>query len=207
MFRKQALWVTMMLLVVSSVDAAHSIHDFVAHNDLERVSQLLKEHATSVDQANRYDERPLHLAQTPEMIELLIRRGADVNIENHFGDSPLLQAVYRGDHGLVELLIERGANIDHKNRFGDTPLREAARRDLIVMVQILVDRGANLNMQNRHGETVLHAAVRRGNHSMVRVLVAGGAGVDIEDEDGYSPIDLAVGYNMKKELTVQKRRR
>ena len=100
MFRVNALSL-LLLFSTFTVEAANSIHDLVVYNDLERVSRYIKE-GGEVNQANRYDERPLHLARTPEMLKLLIKGGAEVNIENHFGDSPLLQAVYKGDHGLAE---------------------------------------------------------------------------------------------------------
>jgi ankyrin repeat protein len=151
----------MLLILAGPVQAGHSVHELVERNDLQRVQEFIQQ-GHGINRANRYDETPLHLARTPEMIKLLIEGGAEVNIENHFGDSPLLQAVYRGDHGLVELLIRHGANLNHKNRFGDSPLQEAVNRDLIVMATLLVEQGADINAQGKQGDTVLHTAVRRG---------------------------------------------
>lgn len=202
-FNKGAV-LSLLLLAPMSLQAAHSsVHDSVARNDIMQVRNMLKR-GISINKVNRYDEQPLHLARTPEMIELLIKNGADVNIENHFGDSPLMQAVLKGEHELVELLIKHGANINHKNRFGDTPLQEAVNRDLIVMAKILIDNGADVNAQGKHGDTVLHTSVRRGNHSMARVLVQSGAEVDIKNDDDRVALDLAVGRNMKRELVNYK---
>lgn len=200
MFIKSSLLLSLWMFVVAA-DAGYTVHGSVERNDLEEVAQFIQQ-GGAINQANRFDEHLLHLARTPEMIELLIKGGAEVNIENHFGDSPLLQAVYRGHHGLVELLIEYGADLNHKNRFGDTPLREAVNRDLIVMAKLLIERGAELDAQSKSGDTVLHTAVRRGNRAMVRVLVQGGAKMDIENEDGHRALDLALGRGMKSELTI-----
>ncbi len=192
---KRGVLLIAFMLTTSLVRADHSVHEYVERNDLERVKQFIAgKHG--INKANRYKETPLHLARTPEMIELLIKGGANVNIENHFGDSPLLQAVYRGNHGLVELLIKHGADLNHRNRFGDTPLQEAVNRDLIVMAALLVESGADINAQGRHGDTVLHTAVRRGNRAMVHMLVKAGAVMDVENDDGHKASDLAVGRNM-----------
>ena len=197
----KSIYLILLMFVVFSAQAGHSVHEYVERNDLERVKQFIAQ-KHGINQANRYKETPLHLARTPEMIELLIKGGADVNIENHFGDSPLLQAVYRGNHGLVELLIQHGADLNHRNRFGDTPLLEAVNRDLIVMAALLVEHGADINAQGRHGDTVLHTAVRRGNQPMVHMLVEAGATVDIENADGHKAVDLAIGRNMIGEFAL-----
>jgi len=203
MFFNKGAVLALLLLAPLSLQAAHSVHDSVARNDIVQVQKMLKK-GVSINKANRYDEQPLHLARTPEMIELLIKNGADVNIENHFGDSPLMQAVLKGDHELVELLIKHGARINHKNRFGDTPLQEAVNRDLVVMAKILIDNGADVNAQGKHGDTVLHTAVRRGNHTMARVLIQSGAEIDIKNDDDRVANDLAVGRKMKNELVNYK---
>lgn len=198
---KRGILLIVCMLTAALVQAEHSVHELVERNDLERVKQYV-EQKHSINKANRYKETALHLARTPEMVELLIKGGANVNIENHFGDSPLLQAVYRGNHGLVEMLIKHGADLNHRNRFGDTPLQEAVNRDLIVMVALLVERGADINAQGRHGDTVLHTAVRRGNRAMVRMLVQAGAVLDVKNDNGHKAADLAVGRAMVGEFSA-----
>ncbi len=199
----KALLSTTLLLAALTAEASHSVHDSVARNDLVQVKALVKKGA-SLNRPNRYDERPLHLARTAEMMELLIEGGADVNIKNRFGDSPLLQAVFKGDHALAALLIKHGADVNHSNRFGDTPLQEAVNRDLIVMAKMMVDNGASLDVQGKHGDTVLHMAVRRGNRPMVRMLIQAGASTEVKNDDQYIALDLAVGRSMKSDLVNYK---
>ncbi len=202
----RVVFMAMLMLGSYAAEASNSIHLLVERNDMEAVQRYV-EGGGVLSSKNRYEETPLHLARTPEMIELLINAGADVNIENHFGDSPLLQAVYRGHHGLVELLIEKGADLNHRNRFGDTPLQEAVKRDLIVMAEMLIAAGADLDLQNRNGDSVLHIAVRRGNQSMVGLLVRAGTDIEIKNDDEQLAIDLAVGRHIRGELTPVRARR
>ncbi len=60
--------------------------------------------------------------QRKEMCELLLAQGADVNIKNLKGQTPLHSAVRVGDANIVKLLISKGANINAVNKRNRTPL-------------------------------------------------------------------------------------
>ena len=55
--------------------------------------------------------------------------GADVNVKNDVGVTPLHWAVYYGHKEIVELLISNGAGMNAKNSTGLTPLDEAIRNE------------------------------------------------------------------------------
>ena len=91
-------------------------------------------------------------------IELMIRHGADVNISDDEGSTPLLQsldlfwskndcggkACYRnGD--VVRVLLSAGANVNAIDRFGRTSLGKAAAIGNLEAVVALVEAGADLN--------------------------------------------------------------
>lgn len=44
------------------------------------------------------------------MVELLLKNGADVNLQTKCGKSPLQRAVLAGNKGLFQLLLKNGAN-------------------------------------------------------------------------------------------------
>ena len=50
-----------------------------------------------------------------EIAELLIANGADVNVKNDFGPTPLHWAADEGHKEIVELLIANGANVNAKS--------------------------------------------------------------------------------------------
>jgi len=45
-----------------------------------------------------------------DMLEYLLKSGADPNIPNIYGESPLYQAVDIGNHRVINLLLEQGAD-------------------------------------------------------------------------------------------------
>ena len=58
------------------------------------------------------------LVGQPEMVTLLLDQGADVNLRNRDGGTPLHEAAFLGRHDVFDLLIQNGADQDAKNRRG-----------------------------------------------------------------------------------------
>ncbi len=57
-----------------------------------------------------------------EVIELLIRQGADVNAVDRDGGTALLAAAFLGHEEAVDLLVRGGAKVNAANNRGETPL-------------------------------------------------------------------------------------
>jgi len=68
------------------------------------------------------------LHNKPLATELLIGRGADVNLETNSesNDTPLLAAVTTYNTPIMTMLLDAGASPTLANSFGETPLRAAA---------------------------------------------------------------------------------
>ena len=84
-----------------------------SRGDAEGVAVILDEQNQRMDRTN-YRRAPLHLAvvkRRPEAIAALIELGADLNLEDAVGLTPLDQAALIGEHEMVRLLIDGGAAI------------------------------------------------------------------------------------------------
>lgn len=77
----------------------------------------------------------------PELIAMLIDRGADVNVRIENGLTPLMIAV-SGSPRLVRMLVEAGADVNARDDSGVSVLRMAI--DSPENVRILEDAGAKL---------------------------------------------------------------
>ena len=79
----------------------------------------------------------------------LLQHGADANLRDGRGDTPLLVAVTYGQVGFIKLLIAAGAKPNLGNGGGETPLIRAVQRRDLAMVRELIAGGANPDQSDR----------------------------------------------------------
>ncbi|XP_023315546.1 ankyrin-1-like [Trichogramma pretiosum] len=97
------------------------------------------------------------------MVELLLRRGANPNIANAKGWTPL-HIIHKRDYGqgLAELFFKtcddlgQTVLVDARDKEGNTPLHEALINRNRQLVELLVKRGVHLNIAYNDGYTPLH---------------------------------------------------
>ena len=77
-----------------------------------------------------------------EAVQSLIEQGADVNVKDKEGATPLMRSVSRDYNAIVTLLIEKGADVNAKNDWDYTPLKYSTKLNLKNMEQLLRDAGA-----------------------------------------------------------------
>jgi ankyrin repeat protein len=122
-----------------------------------------------------FDQTPLHIMIERgwfELAALLIQRGADVNVADSNGDTPLYAAIRCRNVELAQKLIDAGAIIDRLQRF--SPLHMAVFEDQQIMIDLLLDAGASIDfLQN--GETAVEYAASFGNQPLVHHFLRLGA--------------------------------
>ena len=82
----------------------------------------------------------------PSMLQVLLKRGLNVNLVDEDGSTPLMYAARYGSPDMVRALIDAGADLNAKNKDGETALTIAEKHSLNnwgqAVVQILKQRGA-----------------------------------------------------------------
>ncbi|MEX0940885.1 MAG: ankyrin repeat domain-containing protein [Candidatus Babeliales bacterium] len=126
-----------------------------------------------------------------EIVKLLLKNGAPIDILNNYDDTPLHLASANDQPEIVELLLKYGAPIDITNKTGRTPLHKASRYGYYAVVKLLLEYGAPIDIKDNDGNTPLHYASRNGYHEVVKLLLEYGAPIDIKDEFGDTPLHLA----------------
>ena len=129
---------------------------------------------------------------------MLLAAGADPNLQNLRGNSPLLFASQEGHLDTVRVLIDGGAEIDLPDINGATPLTQVCgslgRADV---ARALLEGGADTEYKDLRGQTALDKAVkyassRRVRHlDVIRVLLEYGADPDKPNREGQSHIATA----------------
>ena len=78
-----------------------------------------------------------------EIAEMLIAKGANLNIQDEDGDVPLHIAVANGNNEIVELLLKKEADINIAGAYGLTPLHIAvAQDDKKTVALLLISKGS-----------------------------------------------------------------
>ncbi len=97
-------------------------------------------------------------------------------------DSPLVDAIKKGDEAAVRSLLAKEAprkgashEINTPGPDGMTPLHWAARTDQIGIVKLLIGGGAQPNAADRYGITPLALAAMNGSAPVIGVLLEAGA--------------------------------
>ena len=173
---------------------------------------ILEKEQVSLNKTNKNGDTPLHLAATVqwkyrfegehnEIVEFLLKCGADVNAENYDDQTPLHIAAKSGRMGIVRILIKHGADVNAGEDIdGWTPIHSAVLSGFCFITEIiicyLVKHGANINTKNTI-EPPLHFAVRlnRRDTSIVECLLKCGADINAKcTENGNTPLHEATRF-------------
>lgn len=104
---------------------------------------------------------------------------------NPASDSPLADAVMRGDSAGLRVLLQQGVDVNEVQGDGMTALHWAASRGNLAATRMLVSAGARLDPVTRNGNyTPLHLAAQNGRAETVKALLAAGANVNATTSSG-----------------------
>jgi ankyrin repeat protein len=95
----------------------------------------------------------------------LIRKGANVNVRDGSGATPLQLAANLGFQEGVEELVAHNADVDQPNDAGETPLITALHRHDIAMMRVLLKAGADPDRADNSGRTARDYALLDGRGS------------------------------------------
>ena len=129
------------------------------------------------------------------LVQLLIERGADVNLlrSNEY-PSALMTAVYSRRPLIVQLLLMHGAHVNVTNYKGMTAMMLVPRiltwRDLAIL-NLLVANGSKINAASYDGNTALTWAADKDDLRTVRFLLARGADVNAVNRGGHTALWFA----------------
>ena len=119
----------------------------VKEKDGAKVDELLQDKGmTLINTRNVNGETALMITvarRDSTWTSFLLSNGADPNIANRSGDTPLIMAARIGYLEAAQWLVGKKARVDEANRMGETPLIIAVQGRYTPVVRYLLSKGAN----------------------------------------------------------------
>lgn len=192
----------LIVLIPSSTGVEWDLVTAAQFNMVPVVEKLLDDGA---DVNQTLQRTPLHVASANgnlEILELLIERGADVNLQDIHGRTPLFVAIVEHQPGAAMRLAEEETDVSVRTKDGSTLLMAAVRARNGEFVRWALEQGIDVNAarpEKKHA-TALMMAARLGDAEIVRQLLEAGADPGLANHEGKTALDLARGGEVKAAL-------
>ena len=115
-------------------------------------------------------------------VDNLIRHGADANVKNKSGQTPLHLAVqnysghrrsshFRARSDFVSLLLDSGADVNALTQKGFNPTHIALKKGSVPLLKMLLTWEADFRIPFPNGETLVFHTCSQGSASLLQVLL------------------------------------
>ena len=180
---------------IASESLNHALYWSAQRNQMN-VTEYLLDNGTDVNASVRYYRTALSSACTQgslSLVQLLLSRGADPNLTDGRGESPLEAALLYPE--IVKSLLEAGADPNQLFASGSSALLELAssyhNRSLCLLRIVLLPYGADPNLAHTiTGVTPLMIAAQAQCVGLVKLLLEHGADVTQVNSEGKSVLDI-----------------
>jgi hypothetical protein len=127
----------------------------------------------------------------PELVTLLLERGADMNARTGSGYTPLNLAVMGRQKAIAELLLDKGAEINLDNLDFSELLYISASAGIQRVVDMALKQEVDFRYTTATGDTLLHAAAEGGLAGLAQTCLAKGLDVGVDNVYGQTPLHIA----------------
>jgi ankyrin repeat protein len=167
-----------------------------------KVIRALADYGADMNARNAKDGyAPLHFAarnaHNSEIVDILIKAGAEIDAKDKYGYTPLMLALRKNDAypDIAIALIKYKADVNAVfPENSSTPLMMALSDFLSTkpkVIQALTDYGADVNAKNIGGMTPLMFAAKYSSQEIVRMLLKAGADIAAKDKDNKTAENFA----------------
>ena len=176
-------------------DVATELNNAVIADDQRRVDYLLDKKHASVAALDLQGETPLQHAvvmASPEMVQHLLARGADVNQRDHDGWTPIMTAAYLDKPDEIRILAAHGADLNAQSPQHMTALGVATQYGKNGAALALIELGADPGQGvGEGGYTPLMLATANHDQALVEALLKRGADINASNSGGVTALMIA----------------
>lgn len=121
-------------------------------------------HSISKKTYNSFDSHSIIISK------FLIDKGADIELKDNEGCTPLYLCASNGNDTILKYLILKGANLNTPNEKGQTPLMAAVYNQMAENVSYLIDKGCDLYLKRPSGKTAFDYAKEYPSLTIQRMI-------------------------------------
>ena len=182
-------------------DIEKKLYDAVMENNIDELSNLLKEDNVDINFQAVNGDTLLHIVKSRQAVEILMSAGIDHAIKNKDGMTAFgkyFEKAYMKQYEDILLsLLKEGVNINAPAYCDEVPViklsnNAATLSSNIEQLQFLVKNGADINIKNSQGFTPLMIAVLKNNIDMIFALLDAGADTSLTDNKGRTAKDIGL---------------
>lgn len=187
-------------LYIKDAQGADVIFYAISLNQLEIVKIFLNHIGQIKNSGDAWEDLYLHQAcrSNPEMVQMLIKSGADINKKSESGETPLMFSLYADSLDAFKLLISAGADVHQKNNIGKNALFIACESNKIEAFKTLLKLKSETDVVDQNGQTPLIIASIKGYQEIVTLLIENKAKIEHKDQHSMTAYDYAVKYKNLK---------
>lgn len=99
-----------------------------------------------------------------EMVSILLKYGANLNIHNNSGETPLIRYLKRRhvEFEDIQFLVDCGSDLDSNREGCNSALMVAIEQNIFYVVDFFIRNKVNLNHIGQGGKTAFHVALLKG---------------------------------------------
>jgi ankyrin repeat protein len=161
----------------------------VQRADANQIVELLLRFGADVNHTQRSGSELLAVARDISVAAQLVRAGASA------ADVDLCSVMMLRSTELACFLIHEGADVNQRRADGMTPLLAAVTYGDQPLVESLLEAGVRVSLRNSADETPLHVAAQRGKPGIVMALLRAGCDAAARDCLGATPLHWAAAVD------------
>ena len=141
-----------------------------------------------------------------EEVRDMVKAGANVNIANDHGKTPLFWAARKGRTEIVALLLVAGADVKTANDFISPTNAVFSRREFEAKYGEIHNLLNAADLAQKDGTPLLAWAAKKGRTDIVKLLIEAGANVNVTNKNGSTPLHIAAdhGHTEIVKLLIEK---
>lgn len=177
---------------------ARGFGNFGNNNTNNNNSKIQKGFAMPTESNEKYQWTDLNDRRENETLQVigeLLKKGENPDLEDKFGNLPILKVALNGGNDLLHLLIQNGTNLNVLDRNGQNPLLLFAKRRDLKSCEYLIANLADIGMSDLSGRNALHWSLNNtdasssSNFDLEELLINSGVKVNQKDKRGLTPVN------------------